>query len=48
MPYEIFHDIMETEMAMTGLCDENFGKYIRKDIEAHQNKSLLKKMHTMK
>lgn len=48
MRYEIFHEIMETEMVMTGLCDENFSKYIPKDIEEKQNNSLLKRMNTMK
>ena len=48
MQYEIFHDVMEAEMVMTGLCDENFKKHIRTDVKDHTNKSLLKRMNTMK
>ena len=48
MKYSIFHDIMQTEMEMTGLCDENFSKHIPNDIKDYQHNKLLTKMSELK
>ena len=45
---EVFNEIMEAEMIMTGLCDEEFEKHVPEDVMDEQNRSLLKRMHMLK
>lgn len=48
MKNEVFNEIMEAEMIMTGLCDEELERYVTEDIVDEQNRSLLKRMSMLK
>ena len=48
MKKEVFSEILEAEMIMTGLCDEEFERMIPEDIIDEQNRGLLKRMNILK
>ena len=48
LKFDIYNEIMETEMQMCKLTDEHLGDVTSKKANEVQNKSLLAKMNTLK
>ena len=46
--FDIYNEVMETEMQMTSLVDEQFGDIISKGANKVANRALLAKMNTLK